>query len=67
MGEGSGCEVGLLCDLSHSPDLGWSLLNPVLTEQRSLKKTRQIQRRGKATGARGAQDNLTSVFLFWRD
>lgn len=65
MGEGSGCEVDLLSDLSHSPDLAWSLLNPVLTEQRSLKKTRQIQSRGKAMGwGGGTQDNLTSVFLF---
>lgn len=42
MGQGSGWEAGLLCDLSHSPDLRWFLLNHVLTEQRTLKETREI-------------------------
>lgn len=40
MGQWSGCDMGLQCDLSHSPDLGWSLLKHVLTEQRTLKKNR---------------------------
>lgn len=48
--EGSGAVVGLLCDLSHFPVLVWSLLNHVLTKQRGLKGTRQIQSRDKAMG-----------------
>lgn len=48
--EGSGAVVGLLCDLSHFPVLVWSLLNHVLTEQRGLEFSREIQSRDKATG-----------------
>lgn len=68
MGEGSGCEVGLLDDLSQSPDQGWSLLTHVLTEQRSLKETREIQGKDKAMGGSDGggglrQLNLSFTFL----
>lgn len=61
--EGSGAVVGLLCDLSHFPVLVWSLLNHVLTEQRGLKFSREIQSRDKATGWGSRPLNLSFLSL----